>query len=307
MNIIKITDLNKLVIANIFSFTKMYYESKNKQETLKLLFPFVDVSNKILVSAFFEPSTRTQLSFESAMVRLGGNVIRFNKDTSSVKKGETFYDTIKTISNYGDIMTIRHPEKGILDNISTITDIPVISGGDGSGEHPTQALLDLFCIWLKYDNYISNKKIILYGDCLKSRTISSLSTLLDIFEIEYYYLPYPGRELETEEFKNKCITLEQLSEINPDVIYCTRMQNERGDGGDIPENMIINDNFISRYISEEKIINDTFLLLHPLPRNKEINIECDNQKYAGYFNAIEYGVYLRGILICMVLRNINSN
>jgi aspartate carbamoyltransferase len=277
---------------------------------MQKLFPSLDIKNKILVSAFFEPSTRTQLSFESAMMRIGGKVLRFNKDTSSVKKGETFTDTIKTLENYGDIMVIRHPTKGILNNIGNVTHLPVINGGDGDGEHPTQALLDLFCIWMKFNGDIEGRVVVLYGDCKHSRTIHSLVKLLELFGITYYYLAYPGREIQNDKntntntnngLQNRIITLSDLERINPDVLYATRMQNERDMGSIIPEDWIINYHFISKYISLNKIENDKFLLLHPLPRNEEIEEEIDNEPYAGYFKAMDYSVYLRGVLICRCL------
>jgi aspartate carbamoyltransferase len=298
MNLINLDSLTKNEIISIFTITKKYYESRNKKTFIQKLFPSLDIKNRVLVSAFFEPSTRTQLSFESAMLRIGGQVLRFNKDTSSVKKGETFTDTIKTIENYGDIMVIRHPTKGILNDIGSVTQIPVINGGDGDGEHPTQALLDLFCIWMKYDGDIEGRVVILYGDCKHSRTIHSLVKLLELFGIKYYYLAYPNRYI-LNNYMN--ILLEHLKDSNPDVIYCTRMQNERGEGQSIPNNMIINKSFINTYIDNNKILNDEFLLLHPLPRNEEISEEIDNETYVGYFDAMKYSVYLRGVLICKCL------
>lgn len=299
-NIITLDSLNKHQILNLFKFTKAYYESNNKKKCLKLMFPTVDTTTKVLVTAFFEPSTRTQLSFESAMYRIGGTVVRFNKDTSSIKKGESFTDTIKTLENYGDIMVIRHPEKGILNNIENIISTPVINGGDGDGEHPTQALLDLFCIWMKFNGVFYDKVVVLYGDCNKSRTIRSLSKLLDLFNVKYYYLAYPDRYILNNSMN---INLEQLNEINPDVLYITRMQHEREQGTELPENMKVNTDFIARYISEKKIETNKFLILHPLPRNDELDVELDNEQYSGYFKAMDYSVYLRGILICMVLEN----
>ena len=300
MSLIKISQLSKENILLLFNYTKKYIKSPKPNVFIKLMFKDLQLENKILVTAFFEPSTRTQLSFESAMLRLGGKVLRFNKENSSIKKGETFTDTIKTLENYGDILVIRHSENGILDTISNITHKPVINGGDGSGEHPTQALLDLFCIWLKFGNDFVNKTIVLYGDCSNSRTIASLSKLLDLFNINYYYLAYPGR-YKINNYSN--IALEYLKDINPDVIYCTRMQNERTEGCNIPRDMIINQEFIEKHISNEKIKNNEFLLLHPLPRNEEIDSSIDKMLYSGYFKAMDYSVYLRSMIICFMLNN----
>lgn len=298
MNLINLDSLTKDEIKSIFTITKKYYESRNKKRFIQKLFSSLDIKNSILVSAFFEPSTRTQLSFETAMLRIGGQVLRFNKDTSSVKKGETFTDTVKTLENYGDIMVIRHPTKGILKNINTVTELPVINGGDGDGEHPTQALLDLFCIWMKYNGNIEGRVVVLYGDCKHSRTIHSLVKLLELFNIKYYYLSYPNRYI-LNNYMN--ILLEHLKDSNPDVIYCTRMQNERDEGQSIPKDMLINKTFINSYVNNDKIKNNEFLLLHPLPRNEEISTEIDNETYVGYFDAMKYSVYLRGVLICKCL------
>ena len=291
-NIISIKDLNKFEIINLF----------DTAYSLKTGFFKYDLSTKTLVNLFFEPSTRTMFSFNAAMNKLNGKTINFTKDTSSIKKGETLTDTIKTMENYGDILVIRHPEKGMVQKLAEVSTKPVINAGDGDGEHPTQALLDLFCICNKFGlSDLPKLKIVLYGDCKHSRTIHSLSYLLDLFECQYYYLPYPNREIiNTEEpfIKNeKNITLDELSKINPDVIYCTRMQNERDQGCNIPEEMIINTEFIDCYISKDKIKNNKFLILHPLPRNEELSPELDNTTYAGYFNALELSIYLRAAII----------
>lgn len=298
MDIINISSLDENKITNIFQLTKSYYHSTDRKRFINLMFPNLDMSSTVLITAFFESSTRTQLSFESAMYLLGGNVIRFNKESSSINKGESLLDTLKTLEYYGDIIVLRHPEKNIFDNIKDIISTSIINAGNGDGEHPTQALLDLFCIWIKFDGFIEDKTIILYGDCTKSRTIHSLSKLLDIFNIKYYYLSYPDRCNNSDP---RYIKLEQLKDINPDVLYITRMQNERENGCVIPENMKVNLEFISKHICETKIKNKLFLLLHPLPRNDELSAELDSFNYAGYFKAIDYSVYLRAILICLCI------
>ena len=169
--------------------------------------------NKILVNAFFEPSTRTALSFEAAMYKIGGKVITFQKDISSIKKGETFYDTIKTLCVYGDILVIRHPDVKKIEEAKKIANIPVINAGNGNGEHPTQALLDLYTIHshlkhnsiyhpLSLSSYSAptfQLKVLFMGDIANSRTTHSLIGLLCKYpDITIDTLPYPGCETGSE-------------------------------------------------------------------------------------------------------------
>ena len=160
MNLISCDSITKEFIEELFTLANKY---KLKEHFISEKNNF---SSKILVNAFFEPSTRTSLSFECAMNRLGGKVITFHKDVSSVKKGETFKDTIKTLSTYGDILVLRHPEKNKVKEASNYTNIPLINAGDGSGEHPTQALLDLYTIHNNFE-LTSCCHILFVGDAKK--------------------------------------------------------------------------------------------------------------------------------------------
>ena len=194
--------------------------------------------NKILVNAFFEPSTRTSLSFESAMYRIGGKVNNFSVDGSSIAKGETQEDTIKSLSNYGDIMVIRHPKKGFVKEMSEKLNIPIINGGDGDGRHPTQALLDLYTIQKRFD-LEEKTRILFIGDIKHSRTIHSLIDLLMWYpRTKINLMPYKNKEPDEEFIYNICYNHGQgIDDIiirkddcqfdDFDVIYSTRAQKRK--------------------------------------------------------------------------------
>lgn len=258
------------------------------------------LSGKILVNAFFEPSTRTSLSFESAMYRLGGNVITFNKEVSSIKKGESFHDTIKTLSLYGDAMVIRHPDKGAVEEASKISNIPVINGGDGDGEHPTQALLDLYTIYKSFPT-IENLKILFIGDIKHSRTVNSLLDILKIYpRNKIFFLPYYNRDpnsavkyetagIHTQFPDDLIVSESNICYEDYDVFYCTRMQKERSEE---KENVDI-------IINKEKVdlMHENAIIMHPLPRNEEIDFEVDKSKQSKYFQQMEYGIDIRMALL----------
>ena len=295
-------------LSNIFSKTKLMKDNKKSN-----IF-----NDKILINAFFEPSTRTSLSFESAMYKLGGKVISFSKDVSSLKKGESINDTLKTLENYGDLMVIRHPDKNLLDNItkSNLLNIPIINGGNGAGEHPTQALLDLFTIYEKY-NYsfdnIKKLKFLFIGDILDSRTINSLINLLHLFPtIQIYILPFNDKTVASNELlisiskihnqniNSIIINQNNIEWKNYDVFYVTRYQKERKFFYDMEEETNINDNIIINNLNIKNMKN-TAMIMHPLPRNDEIDPEIDNDKRVYYFKQIENGVYLRMAIITKIL------
>jgi len=273
--------------------------------------------NKILVNAFFEPSTRTALSFEAAMYKIGGKVITFQKDISSIKKGETFYDTIKTLCVYGDILVIRHPDVKKIEEAKKIANIPVINAGNGNGEHPTQALLDLYTIhsYLKqlsichplslstYSVPTFQLKVLFIGDIANSRTTHSLIGLLCKYpDITIDTLPYPGCETGSELLKmlrnhnpdSNEISKDILDISKYDVIYSSRLQRERSDKGEKPH-IIIDNDFM-------KNVKNTGIIMHALPRNSEIHPEIDNDPRCIYFKQMEYGVLVRmGILTKLFL------
>lgn len=291
-------------LRNILKQTSLIKENKHKY--------YNSLNNKILVNAFFEASTRTSLSFESAMNRLGGRVINFNKDSSSLKKGESIDDTLRTLENYGDIMVIRHPDKDIIHNIQkqNLLKIPVINGGNGAGEHPTQALLDFFTIYEKY-NYnlesIKNLKILFIGDIIDSRTVNSLVELLHLFpSIKINILPYNNHSnasnelllninrIHDQNIDDIVINKNNIDWGNYDIFYVTRMQKERKINtdekiNDIDDVIIDNTNI--------NLMKEDAMIMHPLPRNNEISPDVDNDKRVYYFKQMENGVYLRMYLI----------
>lgn len=292
---------------------------KISKQYIKKLFTFIsgdkihnqNFQNKVLVNAFFEPSTRTSLSFEVAMYKIGGKVISFNKDISSIKKGESFYDTIKTLCVYGDALVIRHPDIKKIEEAQQIATIPVINAGNGNSEHPTQALLDLYTIYNHLQNQSINHSltfhdkdtnqninILFIGDIVNSRTIHSLIGLLCKFEnIIINVLPYkdcnPNSELlQTLLSHNSLsgeISKETLNIEKYDIIYSSRFQKERSSQENKPD-IIIDKEFMTK-------VKKTAIIMHALPRNNEIDPEVDEDERCVYFKQMENGVLVRmGIL-----------
>lgn len=291
-----------ILLPKIKEIFKLTTKIKNNQYNRLL-------NNKILVNAFFEPSTRTSMSFESAMCRLGGKVINFNKDGSSLIKGESVNDTLKTLENYGDIIVIRHPDKNIIHDVydKKLLNIPIINGGNGAGEHPSQALLDLYTIYEKYDDSfenLNNLKILFIGDILHSRTVNSLAELLQLFpSIKINILPYNDQSTASNELlenisKNHnqnineiIINKENIDWNNYDIFYVTRYQKERKiNHDDINDDIIINNNIMNK-------MKKDVMIMHPLPRNREISPEIDKNENVYYFKQMENGVYIRMALI----------
>tara|TARA_B100001093_G_scaffold80126_1_gene71530 strand:- start:25242 stop:26111 length:870 start_codon:yes stop_codon:yes gene_type:complete len=259
------------------------------------------LQNSIFGLLFFEPSTRTCLSFESAIHRLGGKIIKYNSEYSSEKKGESLEDTIKTLNFYVDVFIIRHPEKNIISKIKKYTNKPIINAGDGDGEHPTQALLDLFTIQEYYTNL--PEKIAFTGDIKHSRTIHSLVYLLKKIknDIHFYFVSEPELQPEPELLNE--LNYEIVSDINDiinviDVLYVTRQQKERFTEKNLNvKNIIINSDLISK--SKENLI-----IMHPLPRNEELSTDLDNNPKSKYFQQVENGVFVRMAILFNLIKYI---
>ena len=291
---ISVNDISIQYINNLFNFI-----DNNKNN-----FNNTNYYDKILINAFFEPSTRTSLSFESAMYKLGGKVITFQKDSSSIKKGESFEDTIKTLSTYGDILVLRHPDIEFVKKAKEISNIPIINAGNGNGEHPTQALLDLYTIYkhLKENNinhHITNSindnilNILFIGDIKNARTIHSLIQILKKYNnVVIDLLPYHECEPDNNFINNFKMNIIDNNNIQYDkyqVIYTSRLQKERYDSGQKPH-IIINNEFMKK-------VNNNCIIMHPLPRNEEIHPEVDDDPRCKYFKQMEYGILIRiGIL-----------
>lgn len=285
-HILNINNLDNDTVNTILNVAK---EMKNNQES-----DYKILKNKIVATLFFEPSTRTHYSFQTAIYKLGGNVLNYNHNTSSTKKGETLQDTVKTMSLYCDYMVIRHPEKNYYDKIVDYTSVPIINAGDGNGEHPTQALLDLFTIqeYIKIDNF----QIAFVGDLKNGRTIHSTLKLIDKLysNITFHLVSVNNLELDNKflySIKNKFEIHENINDIidKIDILYVTRIQSER-ELEKIKESIIIDDNLIEK--SKEDLI-----ILHPFPRNNELSLTLDNNKKSKYFQQMENGVFVRMALL----------
>ena len=289
-------DIESLSIDNvesIFENAMKYKEGFVKNED--------KLSNKIIATVFLEPSTRTQLSFQAACYRLDGKVINYEDAKSSSKKGESFEDTIKTISQYVDAIVLRHPEKGKVHHYASFSNVPVINAGDGNGEHPTQALLDVFTMLLYVDFYSSSPvRIAFVGDLKNGRTVHSTVKLLDKLydNLEFYFISQEGCNLEDQSYiKNKIYVKENLSDeiSNLDVVYMTRIQKERN--ADLQN--VYSKNVLTKELMKKA--KENMIVMHPLPRNDEIPPEIDEDIRCKYVEQMKNGMYVRmSILKCML-------
>ncbi|MDR3478230.1 MAG: aspartate carbamoyltransferase [Gammaproteobacteria bacterium] len=263
------------------------------------------LQNKIIASCFFEPSTRTRLSFESSTIRLGGKVVGFTSDEAlSVQKGETLYDTMRVISSYADLIVIRHSQEGAAALAEQAASCPIINAGDGANQHPTQALLDLFTIQ-ECQQHIDGLSIALVGDLKYGRTIHSLTQLCALFDIRLYLVSPETLTLPesvSDLLKKKGIRFsfhDDLKEVIPkvDVLYFTRIQQERFGAA---EYQLVKNQFIltSDMLSKAK---PNLKILHPLPRVNEIAPDVDNTPYAYYFQQAANGLPVRQALLSLIL------
>ena len=265
-----------------------------------------DLRGKVMANVFYEPSTRTQLSFESAMKKLGGDVITMQGTKgTSVEKGETLFDTVSIISKYADIIVIRHKIEGAARVVSESVDIPVANAGDGANQHPTQCLLDLYSI-VKTQGTLENLKIVLAGDLKYGRTVHSLVFGLAPFNPTFHFVS-PGLlsmpEYITDELDDLKITYTASENLegnldDADVLYMTRIQRERFP--DPEEYNRVKDAYQLRLSHLEKV-KKNFKILHPMPRVNEIHTEVDSSEFAYYFEQAKNGVYTRQSIISILL------
>lgn len=265
------------------------------------------LSDKVVATLFFEPSTRTRLSFETAANRLGARVIGFTdpKVTSSTK-GETLKDTIMMVSNYADVIVMRHYLEGAARYAAEISPVPVINAGDGANQHPTQTLLDLYSIY-KTQGTLDNLHIYLVGDLKYGRTVHSLIMAMRHFNPTFHFIA-PKELAMPEEYKiycqNRNIPFVEEEEFNADIIanadilYMTRVQRERFT--DLMEYERVKDVYILK-ASMLKDAKPTMKVLHPLPRVNEIAYDVDNDPHAYYFQQARNGLYARQAIICNTL------
>lgn len=263
------------------------------------------LQGKILATLFFEASTRTRLSFESAMHKLGGSAIGFAEaEMASVKKGENLADTVRTVESYADVIAIRHPLEGAARLAAEFANVPVINGGSGAEEHPTQALLDLYTM-KKEKGKINGLKIALVGDLRYGRTVHSLAYALSLYDIELYLISPETLKMRREviqTIKGKITVTERtgLEKIIPliDVLYVTRIQKERFP--DPAEYAKVRGSYkINLEILQEA--KKDLIILHPLPRVDEIAPEVDDTQYARYFQQVRNGIVVRMALLALIL------
>lgn len=263
---------------------------------------------KILATLFYEPSTRTRFSFEAAMMRLGGKILGFSEpNSSSTAKGETLADTITMVSIYADIIAMRHPKEGAAKLASMYSEVPVINAGDGGHQHPTQTLTDLLTIKSLKEG-LNNHVIGICGDLKNGRTVHSLIKAMSRYEGTKFILISP-KELSIPTYIREEILLknnvefrevEKLEDVigELDILYMTRIQKERFFNEE--EYLRLKDSYILD-VEKMNLAKDDMIVMHPLPRVNEIDIEVDKDKRASYFKQAEYGMYVRMALIAKLL------
>jgi len=300
----------KTHILSVSQFTKEIVNSYILKANEMKICGSLNKYNKILINVFYEPSTRTSCSFQTAAIKLGCNVISITDKYSSVEKGESLEDTIKTLNCYGDAIVLRHPIRGYVQKAATVSKIPIINAGDGNGEHPTQALLDIYTIFLelfKFNlnlNSDSRENIVVtfVGDLKNSRTIHSLIIILALFpKIKFVYVSPQGIEIPTyitnhidklSNCEQSTMKLEDAVLIT-DVLYVTRIQKERFINEEEYLSII---NGAENYCIDKKLMEkakEKMIVMHPLPRLNEISTEIDDDPRAVYFKQVENGVYMR--------------
>lgn len=264
------------------------------------------LEGKVLANLFFEPSTRTMLSFDTAMKRLGGNTIGFaSSKASSVKKGETLADTIKVAAGYADIVVLRHPQEGAARLASEFSDKPILNAGDGAGQHPTQTLLDMYTIWEEKGS-ISGNHIGIAGDLKYGRTVHSLTHALSMYDTDLTFIAPPSLQMPEEilnELDEKGVeygTEEELDgAINDiDVLYMTRIQRERFPTDEEYYKVASVYNLRKKMLDD---VEDDLIIMHPLPRVNEISEDVDDTKHARYFQQAANGVPTRMALLALLL------
>jgi aspartate carbamoyltransferase catalytic subunit len=295
-NLVSITDFSKDEIFKILDLAEEF--EKNPNQNL--------LQNKVIATLFFEPSTRTRLSFESAISRLGGKYIGFtDAASSSVKKGESLKDTILTVANYSDLIIMRHPVDGSARWASEVSKVPIINAGDGSNQHPTQTLLDLYSI-RKTQGMLDNLNVFFVGDLKYGRTVHSLLQAMSMFNTTFNFIS-PEELKIPDEYKmyleKKGLKFYEHSDFSDiishaDVIYMTRIQRERfSDPMEYEKTK-------NSYVLKKNMLENTkpnMKVLHPLPRVNEIStdVDCDDKAY--YFTQALNGVYTRQAIISLIL------
>lgn len=295
-SLVSINDFNKEEILRIIELAADF-EANPNQPLLR---------DKVIASLFFEPSTRTRLSFETAINRLGGRVIGFSDaNATSTTKGETLKDTIIMVSNYADLIVMRHPLEGAARYASEQSRVPIVNAGDGANQHPSQTLLDMFSI-NKTQGTLQNLKIAMVGDLKYGRTVHSLLMAMSYFNPTFYFVA-PEELKMPAEYKSfldeKGIKYEEHTDMaqiikEVDILYMTRVQRERF--ADLMEYEKVKNTYVLNNTMLEGT-KDNLRILHPLPRVNEISTDVDSNPKAYYFQQAENGVYTRMAIIASIL------
>lgn len=294
--LVSITDYSKEDLLRILDLAEQFEKNPNT----RLL------EGKLVATLFFEPSTRTRLSFETAVNRLGGRVIGFSDAaTSSSSKGESLKDTIKMVSNYVDLIIMRHPVEGAARYASEVASVPVINAGDGANQHPTQTMLDLYSI-KKTQGKLTDLTLSMVGDLKYGRTVHSLLMAMRYFNPRYNFVSPPELRM-PEQYRTFCtengIEYHEYEDINQiltetDILYMTRVQQERFTDPVEYEKVRNTYSLHNDMLAGTK---DNLRILHPLPRITEIAEDVDNNPKAYYFEQAKNGVYARQAVICSIL------
>jgi len=295
-SLVSIADYSKAEILAILD-SAADFEANPNRKTL---------DGKVIATLFFEPSTRTRLSFETAVVRLGGSIIGFSDAaTSSSSKGETLNDTIRMVSCYADAIVMRHPLEGAARYAAEVAPVPIINAGDGANQHPSQTLLDLYSI-LKTQGTLENLNICLVGDLKYGRTVHSLIMAMSHFHPTFHFIA-PDELKMPDEYKVFCkrnnITYTESTELNDsfndaDILYMTRVQKERF------QDLMEYERVKNVYTLKNSMLENTksnLRILHPLPRVTEIDPDVDSNEKAYYFRQAQNGLYVRQAIVSKVL------
>jgi len=301
-HILSVRDFKRSSLDQLFTIAQEMQRSVNAKEAIETC------KGLVMTAVFYEPSTRTSSSFQSAMSRLGGSVVAINDvKTSSVVKGETLTDTIQTLACYSDIIVLRHPQVGAASLAASVSPIPIVNAGDGAGEHPTQALLDVFTILCECKK-IDGLTITMVGDLKFGRTVHSLALLLSLFRVKLIYISPDFLQMPSEVVEEvtkrgiEQVHSSSLSEVLPhtDVLYVTRIQKERF--SDLEEYKKAESLYrITPSLLKPDKVKSSLRVLHPLPRVNEIDPALDKDPRAAYFRQMRYGLFVRMALLALIL------
>ncbi|KAJ1566129.1 hypothetical protein HK096_009707 [Nowakowskiella sp. JEL0078] len=297
-NILSVKQFTRHELHLLFGVAQEMRTLVERQGVIQLL------NGKVMCSAFYEPSTRTSSSFEAAMIRLGGSVVSINQITSSIAKGESIGDTVRTLACYGDLIVMRHPEPGAAATAAKFSPVPILNAGDGTGEHPSQAFLDTFTIREELGT-VNGLTITMVGDLKHGRTVHSLVRLLSQYDVKINYVSPPSLRMPDDIVKEvqkagiQQTEVANLADVIPttDVLYVTRIQKERF------SSLAEYEAVAGSYVINSKTLRSAkthMIVMHPLPRVNEIDPEVDFDQRAAYFRQMKYGMYVRMALLALV-------